>query len=657
MFPDVLFYPRLPSPILEKRKYNNQKNNIEMAKKLLSMTLGLALAISASANINFSSADVQYWVGTGTNQAVVVIGWDDNPNGNFALAWGVRWNGSATAANMLDTIATYDSRMTYNIGSGFVTSIVYNDGTLVSGSTASYWCYYVNGSFADAYGVQAMTDGDLMEISSSCTFSLTSASAVTDPAGSGTPAEATIAASDILYWVGTGSDEAILAINWADTALAWGYRYSGTATVADMMSAVAAADPRLTVVGSGFVSDILYIDTAAGMSDTLRITAGNYWESTNNGYSDMGMGQTLADGDLEKWADPAAGIVVDSASYEYGGVTYWYYINVYPMTITPVSVPDTTNQGGPVEPEHGPFCGAVGTEGCDAIAADASIIVAWATGCSVERGPVDISDPDGPRVHYGTDAMGTGPAGTSTTNAVSLGDGGTATLTFALPIADGVGPDFAVFENSFNDAFLELAYVEVSSDGERYVRFPATSLTPTDVQVGPSGSVDPTYINNLAGKYRVGYGTPFDLAELADSTGLDINNVRYVRLVDVVGSIDPQYGTRDAHGNLVNDPWPTNDTVYGSGGFDLTGVAVINQNTNGINTAESASVSVYPNPTADMLNISAAEAAEATLMDACGRTVATIVLKAGNNTVDMALLPAGIYMLKVANSVSKIVKM
>ena len=236
-----------------------------------------------------------------------------------------------------------------------------------------------------------------------------------------------------------------------------------------------------------------------------------------------------------------------------------------PDPVTPTPTPE------PEEPTS--FCGAVGTEGCTAISFDSSIVAAWATGCTIVRGPVDITDPDGPKVHYGTDDAGIGPASTSTTDAVSLGDGGTATLTFAEPIRNIVGPDFAVFENSFDDHFLELAFVEVSSDGEHFVRFRASSLTQTETQL--SGNLDPTLLNNLAGKYRVGYGTPFDLEELRGSEGLDIDRVTHVRLVDVVGTIDPQYATRDYKGRIVNDPWPTRDTIWASGGFDLTGVAVL----------------------------------------------------------------------------------
>lgn len=306
---------------------------------------------------------------------------------------------------------------------------------------------------------------------------------------------------------------------------------------------------------------------------------------------------------------------------------------------------------------QGPFCGAVGTPGCDAIRYDSSAIVGWATTCSVVRGPVDIVNPDGPRVKYGEEEYGTGAASTVTTTAVSLGDGGTATLTFDRPIRNVSGPDFAVFENSFSDSFLELAFVEVSSDGERFVRFPAVSLTPTDVQVGSNGSVDPTMLHNLAGKYRVGYGTPFDLEELRDSVDLDIDNIVYVRLVDVVGTIDPLYATRDAEGHMVNDPYPTNDTIWGSGGFDLTGVAVL-QATQSVQTvAESAEPTVWPNPADEWLTVSNATGEVVRLFDMRGREMGCWRPTCDREVLALGDLPAGVYVLRVGeHHTQKVVK-
>ncbi|MGD9504757.1 MAG: PEP-CTERM sorting domain-containing protein, partial [Syntrophobacteraceae bacterium] len=135
-------------------------------------------------------------------------------------------------------------------------------------------------------------------------------------------------------------------------------------------------------------------------------------------------------------------------------------------------------------------------------------------------------------------------------------------------IGDGDGWDFAVFENSFNDTFLELAYVEVSSDGVNFFRFSNDSLTAS--AVGAFGAVDPTNIDGLAGKYKQGYGTPFDLAELAGvSDLLDIYNIYYVRIVDIIG--DGTY--LDSSGDPIYDPYNT----VGSGGFDLDAIGVIHE--------------------------------------------------------------------------------
>ncbi len=238
------------------------------------------------------------------------------------------------------------------------------------------------------------------------------------------------------------------------------------------------------------------------------------------------------------------------------------------------------------------FSGAAGTSGSDAIHKDSSIIIGWASSCDVTRGYLDISNPSSGLVSFGTAADGTGPA--DGTNVVSLGDSGVAIVTFWAPIYDGPGPDFAVFENSFSDNFLELAFVEVSSDGVNYFRFPATSNTPTDVQIGPfSATTDPTHLNNLAGKHRANYGTPFDLAELSGISGLDINAITHIKIIDVVGSVDPAYGQTDMNGNLINDPF---STPFPPGGFDLDAVAVMHQENAGIDSKDQIDAAVYPNP-------------------------------------------------------------
>ena len=203
-------------------------------------------------------------------------------------------------------------------------------------------------------------------------------------------------------------------------------------------------------------------------------------------------------------------------------------------------------------------------------------IVGWATGYQdLIRGPMDISDPSKGDASFGDPNNVLGPAGAdgSSHPVVSLGDGGSIVLTFANPITNGPGADFAVFSNAFA-GWYELAFVEVSSNGVDFTRFASVSLTQTETQVEwVSGSINPADITNLAGKDLAGYGTPFDLEELAGIPGLNVNAVTHVKIIDVVGSIDSAFARHDSLGNIINDPWKTD---FETGGFDLDAVGVIN---------------------------------------------------------------------------------
>ncbi len=225
------------------------------------------------------------------------------------------------------------------------------------------------------------------------------------------------------------------------------------------------------------------------------------------------------------------------------------------------------------------FAPAPGNIGSTAIHKDSSIIQAWASGIELQRGYLNISDKNLGLASFGLAEGALFQAEGNSFDVVSFGDSGVAILTFDLPISNGNGFDFAVFENGFADNYVEYAFVEVSSDGIHFVRFPSSSETPTNVQMSSFEYSDCRYVNNLAGKYRQGFGTPFDLEELRDSVNLDLNYITHVKIIDVIGSVDPQFGTFDVQGNIINDPWPS---AFESGGFDLDGVGVMNQNISGI---------------------------------------------------------------------------
>lgn len=298
------------------------------------------------------------------------------------------------------------------------------------------------------------------------------------------------------------------------------------------------------------------------------------------------------------------------------------------------------------------FAPQAGVTGSTAIERDDNNIVGWANACVVERGWVDIADKVQGAVTAGTDANAIGK---SNNHIVSLGDSGIAILTFESPIYNGDGADFVVFENGFvnpnmqEEAFLELAFVEVSSDDVNYVRFPASSLTDTPQVPGAGVYMNARKINNLAGKYRGGYGVPFDLEELKAETDIDVNNITHVRIVDVVGDIQ-LHTSLDKDGNTINDPYPT---PFPSGGFDLDAVGVLHMKgkwpANVIDNARAKTINIYPNPAQEYLHFSAkgVQAIKAQIIDVTGRTV--LSASTISQTIDVRSLVAGIYYLTITD--------
>ncbi len=145
------------------------------------------------------------------------------------------------------------------------------------------------------------------------------------------------------------------------------------------------------------------------------------------------------------------------------------------------------------------------------------------------------------------------------TDVVSLGDGGRIVVAFRNNlVTDGPGDDFVVFENAFHAGspdgpiFDELAFVEVSVDGRRWLRFPADPNSGagmagrTPVLADTSSGIDP--LSDGAG------GDRFDLAAVG------LNFARLVRIIDAGTSVD------DA-GNHVPGG--------GKAGFDLDAVAAL----------------------------------------------------------------------------------
>jgi hypothetical protein len=211
----------------------------------------------------------------------------------------------------------------------------------------------------------------------------------------------------------------------------------------------------------------------------------------------------------------------------------------------------------------------------------------------------------------------------TTKHLLALGHGASITLTFGRSIPNRPGWDFAVYNNTFlsaapdlidrgggtnfvyynngtnrvpvvrgyNFAWCKPAFVDVSSDATNWARFPVSYFN-TDVlfqATVPDNpdhwlSQDMTMIDGLAGKVVLQYGTPFSLSALTNdpkvvSGFVNLDNIRYIRLTDVVGD----GSTADQYGNPIYAPYYDGSQLpalvatpdSGTDGFCLRGVAIL----------------------------------------------------------------------------------
>lgn len=198
---------------------------------------------------------------------------------------------------------------------------------------------------------------------------------------------------------------------------------------------------------------------------------------------------------------------------------------------------------------------------------------------------------------------------TDTYGFIGIDAPGSVTFYYETGIFNGAGADLAVRENGFASGpapgfFAELAFVEVSSNGVDFARFPSISLNTTTVSgSGTFQMYDMTNVYNLAGKHGSTLATPFDLEELTTHSlvvggTVNLSNIQYVRLVDVVGNpaFSGTAGAVDSLGNRILDNW----TTYDSGGFDISIVGGLPQAVGVLNALSGPALTV-PEPALTVL--------------------------------------------------------
>ncbi|MBN1906187.1 MAG: VPLPA-CTERM sorting domain-containing protein [Deltaproteobacteria bacterium] len=242
--------------------------------------------------------------------------------------------------------------------------------------------------------------------------------------------------------------------------------------------------------------------------------------------------------------------------------------------------------------------GAYGQNGIGTQFANPALALGPVTGNNMNI--VTLGDMNMAEINSWTNNLGINPPG-------GITGPGILTLGFDNAIYNGEGADFAAFENGFvsnystgagsvaGQMFAELGFVDVSTNGTDFARFPsdylnypnATTNGMVDNRIDLNGTgtmvstnyltQDVSNIYNLVGKhanaYSASWGTPFDLDDLLNdplvlSGAVDLNEINYVRIVDIPGN-----GTlTDADGNPIYDAWVT----WGSGGLDFEALGVIN---------------------------------------------------------------------------------
>ena len=334
----------------------------ESTDEVWSTTITPATVMATPVDATIAASAIQYWVGEGSDSLVFAVNWG---NPDTALAWGLKFDGPLTISGALAAVCAADERLSSN--DPFTTITFANGDLLLDFDTVSSFTnvpqFILNGN-GNVNAGTSVENGDFLKIGEShygfgfdsvMGYAMgvvwpTEIHPVNVPAADTVqpvhPNDATIAADQILYWVGSGNNSVILAVNWADTALAWGYRFSDSSiTVDSVMNDIAAADPRFSYTASnGWLLDIVFDNG----EDSLHNAVLGNWMSTVNGNSSIswGMSSSLTNGDIFKWGDMAAATnfdsiyVVDSA---YGN--YWMFSSVFTAEVHPVSVPDTTHEG------------------------------------------------------------------------------------------------------------------------------------------------------------------------------------------------------------------------------------------------------------------------------------------------------------------------
>ena len=246
----------------------------------------------------WSANDIQYWIGSGADSAVLVIDFvSPTFSEQVSYSWGYLFDGTTDGVTMLTDIATADVNLTVDAGS-FLNDIYFN--TLAGiAATPHYWGTWSGTNLSD----WAMNMGITTTVNPGdwfgCSYDAWEPRRPFYPIAALDSAEFEM--SDVTAWYGTGSDSVVIVVDFNESQLgqsfAFGYAFDGPVTANDALLEIDAFEPTFeTNISGGFLLDIIY-QSFEGLSGMPNYWA--TWSATNAGgwYTNIGLGTALEHGD------------------------------------------------------------------------------------------------------------------------------------------------------------------------------------------------------------------------------------------------------------------------------------------------------------------------------------------------------------------------
>lgn len=480
--------------------------------------------------------------------------------------------------------------------------------------------------------------------------------------------------SDLIYYVGSGPDTAVLVVDFIDgtpdSTYAWGYLFDATqnVTASTMIADIANDEPTLSVnISGGFLLDINYnahsgIGGSPNYFGTWTKTASTAW-GTNGGISDtlsnglwfgcsytdftppVGPGEPIPAYDSKKWnaqevdfwvgsGTDSAVFVVDFVNDTYGeAVTYsWGYLFSGTTTGT-----DMMTDIAAADPNlnitfSGSFLWDVTYNGLEGLGANPNYWGTWSgtnlTDWTMNSGATQVVNPgDWYGISYDTwpSRRPFYPIAAIDSSEFVAGD---------IDFWVGTGADSAVIVMDFNEA----------NDGESFAfgfLFDASSNVTASDALNALAAADPSLDVAIAGNFLndITYGSNSGIGgspyywgtwSATNAGGWEMN-----------GGIGDTLSNGSWFGCSYTSWGPATPPSLPEAATDVTG----------LNELNGVLISSYPNPMDDVLEIDGGEG-QLALISLNGKVLVEKT-HLNHSTLDVSSLPSGVYLLVIENNGSR----